>query len=168
MDEYKTFAVTLAHQAGKIMLEHFQVGVPTEIKPEAGNTPVTVADKLINDMVIDAVRTRFPEHAVLGEEQSLVKTAAPYTWVCDPIDGTMPYSAGVPTNVFSIALVDGKDGQPVLAIVFDPYMKRLYCAAKGKGATLNNTPIHVNEVKSLSDATIGTSSNAQLVSTPLP
>lgn len=158
MDEYLAFATKLAHAAGEIMLQHFQIGVATEIKASEGNTPVTVADKAINQLVVESVRSTYPNHAVSGEEQSLANEGAPYTWVCDPIDGTIPYSAGIPTNVFSLALVDNSDGQPIVAVVHDPYMKRLYTAVKGQGAFVNGERAHVNHVAVFADAMIGTSS----------
>ena len=123
MIEQLDFAKSLANEAGEVMLQHFQVGVANETKALEGDTPVTVADKAINSMVIEAIKRQYPDHSVIGEEESNRRDNAEYTWVCDPIDGTIPYVMGVPTNVFSIAMVD-KDGQPVVAVVFDPYMKR--------------------------------------------
>src|SRR6185369_16230217 len=120
MDEYLQFARGLADQAGAIMLEHFQVGVAKRDKAEADNTPVTIADTQINRLVIEAVRAKHPTHAVIGEEESHPADGVEFTWVCDPIDGTIPYTMGIPTNLFSLALVDG-EGQPVVAVVYDPY-----------------------------------------------
>lgn len=162
MDEYLTFAKNLAHDAGTIMLEHFQIGVSKKIKAYEGNSPVTVADTTINERVIEAVQAAYPTHAVIGEEQSLKVAHAPYAWVCDPIDGTIPYAAGVPTNVFSLALVDTVDGQPKLAVVYDPYLDRLYHAVAGGGAFVNDTQVHVNHVSDLRDAMVGTSSKRSL------
>lgn len=163
MEDYAAFGKRLAYEAGAIMLQYFQIGVATEIKTAEGNTPVTAADKAINKLVIDRVQATYSTHAVLGEEQSLPRENAPYIWVCDPIDGTIPYSAGIPTNVFSLALVDQADGQPKVAVVHDPYMKRLYHAVAGQGAFLNDTPIHVNQISDLAQAIIGTSSSRSTV-----
>ncbi len=152
--EQLDFAKGLAQEAGEIMLHHFQVGVANEAKVHEGNTPVTVADTAINSLVIEAIRGQYPAHAVIGEEESFGQEDAEYTWVCDPIDGTIPYVMGVPTNVFSLALV-GKDGQPVVAVVYDPYMKRKYWATKNGGAFLDDLPISVNQVGEISEAYIG-------------
>jgi fructose-1,6-bisphosphatase/inositol monophosphatase family enzyme len=159
MNEYLQFAQDLADRAGAIMLEHFQVGVPSQAKPEAGDSPVTIADTQINRLVIEAVQAAYPGQAVIGEEESHRVEGSELTWVCDPIDGTMPYTMGIPVNVFSLALVN-KDGEPVVAVVFDPYMKRKYWAVKGEGAYLNGQPIHVNAVSNLKQAYIGASMGA--------
>lgn len=157
MQDYLEFAKRLAQEAGEIMLQHFQIGVTNEVKAHEGNTPVTIADKEINKLVINAVKDRYPEHAVIGEEESYHVQGAKYKWVCDPIDGTIPYCIGMPTNVFCLSLVDASDGQPVVAVVYDPYMQRKYWAVKGEGAFMNDLPIHVNDVSSLADALIGNS-----------
>ena len=154
MTEQLDFAKGLADEAGEVMLQYFQVGVANETKALEGNTPVTLADKAINSMVIEAIKKQYPDHAVIGEEESHRQDNAEYTWVCDPIDGTIPYVMGVPTNVFSLAMVN-KEGQPVVAVVYDPYMKRKYWAIKGGGAFMNDQPIKVNGISEMSEAYIG-------------
>ncbi len=158
MDQYLQFATELAHKAGDIMLEHFQIGLAADLKATDGDSPVTVADKSINQLVIDSVRATYPDHAVHGEEQSLNTEGATFIWVCDPLDGTLPYRMGIPTNVFSIALVDSSDGQPKVAVVYDPHTKRLYHAITGQGAFVNDEKLHVNDTASLSNAMVGLSS----------
>jgi myo-inositol-1(or 4)-monophosphatase len=139
MDEYLAFAKQLALSAGEIMRKYFHDDVSTREK--ADKSIVTIADEAINQLVITRVAETYPDHAVLGEEASDLK-AAVYLWVCDPIDGTIPYAKNMPVSVFSLALV--KDGKPLIGVVYDPYMDRLYSAVEGQGAFLNDTPITVS------------------------
>lgn len=148
------FAKAVAEEAGLIMLKYFQSGVTSKLKPD--NTPVTKVDEAINLMVITIIKKQYPNHAILGEEESYIPKGASYKWICDPIDGTIPYTLGIPTNVFSLALVD-ESGQPIVAVVHDPYLKQKYWAVKNGGAFLNDFPIHVNKVNSLYKALIGNS-----------
>lgn len=141
--QYHDFAVKLAYQAGEIMLKHFQIGIAKETKSD--HTPLTIADTAINHMVIESVNKEYPDHVIQGEEESYKKSNSAYVWSCDPIDGTIPYTFGVPTSLFSLALL--KDGEPILGVLYDPYMKRLYHAMKGEGAFLNETRIMVNSEK---------------------
>ncbi len=143
MRDYLTFAKELALKAGDIMLEHFQIGVVTENK--ADNSPLTIADTTVNRMVIDEVAKHYPDHGVRGEEESSQKDHHKYVWICDPIDGTIPYAYGIPTNVFSLALAI--DGVPIAGVVYDPYLRRMFSAEKGKGAFMNNSKIQVNSDK---------------------
>lgn len=135
------FATELAYQAGDIMLKYFQIGVAKENKSDG--SPVTIADREVNALVIESVSKEYPNDGVLGEEASNLKEGAEYVWVCDPIDGTIPYTFGIPVSQFSLALV--KDGNPVVGVLYDPYMKRLYHAVKGGGAFMNEQRIHVNK-----------------------
>ncbi len=132
LEEYHAFAVTLAQRAGVIMRKHFATAA-TSFTMKGDNTPLTVADTSINSMVIKAVAKSFSSHSVLGEEESSAQVS-PQLWVCDPIDGTFPFTHGIPTSTFNLAYVH--DGEPLVAVTFDPFQKRMYSAIRGKGAWL--------------------------------
>ncbi len=134
------FAKRLAKKAGVIMKQYFNQDQQIEIKSD--NTPVTIADKQINQMVIDEVKANFPEDGVYGEEASFGKDKD-RLWVCDPIDGTMPYTLGIPMAAFSLALVI--DGEPILGVAFDPFLDKLFEAELNKGTKLNGEKINVND-----------------------
>lgn len=131
------FAVLTARQAGALMRDH--LGATAEIKGDG--TPVTRIDQEINTMVRVAVTGR--GDLMLGEEDTdHPATTRGRVWVCDPIDGTWLFAAGVPGSVFSLALVD--DGVPILGVVYDPWTDRLIYATKGQGAFVNGRRITVN------------------------
>ena len=132
------FAKSLAVEAGDIMLQWFQT---TSRDWKSDRTAVTEADFAINEHVIEAVSATFPGDSVLGEEESIDK-GSNRIWICDPVDGTMPFSHGVQISTFSLALTI--DGKPVVGVVYDPFMKRLFYAQTKGGAFLNDTRIHVS------------------------
>lgn len=141
MDQYIEFAKGLAQEAEKIALHYFSFDVEHVWKED--NTPLTKADTEINDLVIQRVNETFPEHSIYGEEQSILKENSQYIWVCDPIDGTIAYSCGMPLFVFSLALVDQSNGLPILWLIHDPIMKNIYWATKNGGAYRNDKKIQV-------------------------
>lgn len=132
--EYLLFAEQLADQAGEVMKQYFNAEDIGTIAKD-NDTPVTVADIKINQMVIDAVREAYPDHGVLGEEDSYAVDRE-YLWVCDPIDGTFPFSHGIPVFTFSLALV--QNGVPLVAVIYDPTMDRMCSAITGQGAWMND------------------------------
>ncbi|MEK9178787.1 MAG: inositol monophosphatase [Patescibacteria group bacterium] len=146
---YKNFVIDLAYKAGERMRKDFTLGMKKEWKKD--RTPVTITDTFVNQMVIDAISEKFPEHSILGEELSSLKDSE-YVWVCDPIDGTVPFSHGFPIFAFSLALV--KKGKPILGVIYDPIIDRMVYAEKGKGAFLNGKPIKVSTASSFSERTI--------------
>jgi len=142
--DYLNFAKDLAEKAGEIMRKNFMLGMTKEWKQD--NTPLTVTDTAINELVIQGVKAKFPDHGVLGEEDSFA-TDKEMLWVVDPVDGTMPFSHGVPASTFSLALV--KNGQPIVAAVEEPFIGRTYWATKGGGAFVNGDKLRVNDQEQL-------------------
>lgn len=140
MRSYKRFAIDLAKRAGDIIRKNFKLGMKKEWK--ADNTPLTETDLIINQLVIDRVKQKFPSHSVLSEEGSDFSEKSDYVWVCDPLDGTIPFSHGIPVCAFSLALVH--KGESILGVVYDPFMKRMFVSEKGKGAFMNGKEISVS------------------------
>lgn len=148
------FAKKLAYEAGEIMKQYFRADQYVETKKD--NTPVTIADKTVNNLVIEKVQSAFPEDGVMGEEASW-HTDSERLWVCDPIDGTIGYTMRIPTSMFSLALVI--DGKPVLAVTYNPRVDELYHAVLGEGAFMNSQPIKVSSKAWGEDTRITTSSH---------
>lgn len=87
----------------------------------------------------------YPTVGWLGEiedAQALTLAAQGEFWICDAIDGAVQYLRGIPQWVISLTLL--RDGQPVLAVVYDVIHQELFHAERGKGAFLNQQPIAVN------------------------
>lgn len=153
-EEELAFAKNLAKEAEEIALNHFNLEIENTWKED--NTPLTKADTEINDLVIKRINETYPSHSIHGEERSDKKENSKYIWVCDPIDGTMPFSKGLPIFTFSIALVDQSNGQPVLGLVNDPIMKNMYWAYKNSGAYRNDKKILVTKDTSLFNTYLNT------------
>lgn len=133
------FAEALAREAGEIILKYYLIDQNIETKSDS--SPVTIADKLVNQLVIERIKKSFPEHGVLGEEESW-SSESEKLWVCDPIDGTKAYILHIPVAMFSLAYVE--NGIPCLAVAYNPFTNEMYKAVRNRGATLNNHPIHVS------------------------
>lgn len=138
--EYLDFAKDIAHKAGEIMLKYFQGENGSSYKFD--QTIVTKADMEINEYLIKRIKESFPTHSVDGEEEQFGNSD--YVWVCDPVDGTSMYARHIPTAVFSLALV--VNGKPEVGVVYDPFTNSMYTAIKGKGASVNDVKINVNDI----------------------
>lgn len=151
MQEYLDIAKEIAREAGVIMTNHFGMGLQHTFKADAQSVSnqyaVTEADTLIQELITSRLSAAYPAHSLYGEEGDSL-TGSEFVWVFDPIDGTAPFLRGVPTNVVSIALV--KDGVPVVGVVYDPHMDRLYYAVRGEGAFLNGKAISTSPRTELS------------------
>lgn len=155
MNDYRReleVAKQLAKEAGDIMLKYFD-SAASDPTIKSDRTIVTKADTEINDRVIELLKEETPGYSIWGEEQSFIVENSEFTWVCDPVDGTMPFSKGLPLSSFSLALVN-KEGQSVIGVVYDPFQDRLFEAVKGGGAFLNGTRISVSDKADLDVAYI--------------
>ena len=76
-----------------------------------------------------------------GEQGSILKDG--YTWIVDPIDGTMNFSRGIPECAVSVALL--KDGEPYIGVVYNPFTDILWKAERGCGAYRNGERVHVSD-----------------------
>ncbi len=144
MKDYVPFAIDMAYKAGRIIRKNFTLGMKKTLK-QTDSSPLTISDTAINHMVTEAIDKEFPTHRVIGEEESNKKSNSEYTWVCDPIDGTIPFSSGIPISTFSLALT--KYGIPIVGVIYDPFMDRLFMGKKGQGAFLNNKKVSVSKSK---------------------
>lgn len=121
---YLPFAKSLADLARPIARRYFQQSVNVAVK--ADHTPVTIADKEIEQAIRCHIRQRFPDHAIMGEEFGTENKEAEYCWVIDPIDGTKAFIAGRPTFTTLIGLTHR--GRPVLGIVDQPISEERWAA----------------------------------------
>lgn len=139
--KYLEFAEKLAYEAGEIMENNFRLNMHKEYKKDG--SPVTSTDLAINMLVRKRMTEVFPDVALISEEsgEDGIRKVEGIAAVVDELDGTIPFSHGIPTFVFSIAFVE--NGVPFACVVYDPIMKRLFSSTKGGGAFLNGNKISV-------------------------
>ncbi len=151
MSEYLTVCEDAARAGGAVLLEKYG---RVDAREKGPADLVTEADLASQEAVCGVVLDAFPEHRVLGEEDPLLGTAAnlatEFRWLVDPLDGTTNYVHGVPHFAVSVALE--RAGDLLAATVFSPLQNECYTAAPGAGARLNGEPIHVSDVRQLSNA----------------
>lgn len=97
-------------------------------------------EKILKQELLDIV----PEAGFLGEEQEKNFKDKGYCFICDPIDGTTNFIKGLKHSAVSVALL--YDGQPIIGVIYDPYLDEMFWAEKGKGAFLNKNAIHTTNV----------------------
>jgi histidinol-phosphatase len=127
--------------------------LPVERKSDG--SPVTPFDRDAEQQ-IRKILASDPDYVwpVLGEEYGGDTTGARYRWVVDPIDGTMPYSRGLPYFGTLIALEDPSARRALVGVIQLPACTELYTAARGLGAHCNGTPIKVAPRRELSDCLV--------------
>ncbi|CAL1520826.1 inositol monophosphatase family protein [Chitinophaga sp. MM2321] len=149
----KTTLLKATEASGKILQQYFNGSFEVSSKSTI-NDLVTEADKKSEAVIIDVIRAAYPDHFILSEEVGEMKTASNVKWIIDPIDGTVNFANGIPICCVSIGVE--KDGEMILGAVYNPFMNELFLAEKGKGATLNDKPIHVSVKSNLATSCLVT------------
>lgn len=151
-------ALTLADQADQITLERFGA-LDLRVDRKADDTPVTDADRAVEDALRATLATQRPTDAIVGEERG-GQVGSGRSWIIDPIDGTKNYVRGVPVWATLIALVE--DGGVSVGCVSAPALGRRWWAGVGCGAftsALGRTRrLRVSQVARLEDASVSFSS----------
>jgi len=153
MNPFLEVAVEAAREAGAILRAEFDR--PKKITYKGEVDLVTESDHRSEKVVVERLRGRFPDHAIVAEEGSTGAAAgAKYCWHIDPLDGTTNFAHGYPCFAVSIGLAE--EGQPVAGVVFNPVSDELFSAVRGEGAYLNGKRIHVSAVEKLAQSLVAT------------
>ena len=142
-----------AREAGQLMKERFNSGFRIDNK-DGVNDLVTEVDHASEKLIMDIIRTEFPDHFILSEEVGEIKMDSAYKWIIDPIDGTVNYANGIPICCVSIGVEH--EGKMVLGAVFNPFIDEFFFAEKGAGAFMNEKRIRVSEKDSVSHSCLVT------------
>ena len=129
-DEDLTLALELADVADEITMDRFRAAdLVVETKPDM--TPVSEADRAVEQRMRELIAQRRPGDALIGEEYG-GDAAGARRWIVDPIDGTKGYVRGMPVWATLLALEDGDVLRT--AVVSAPAMQRRWWASAGAGA----------------------------------
>ena len=136
---------------GEIIRDRFLTDKEVRFKGRADI--VTDVDLAAERVILDLVRTEFPQFSILSEESSPIETGSPYTWVIDPIDGTRNFAEGIPHFCVVVALARGSD--VVMGVTYDPIKEETFTAQQGLGARLNGEPISVSDRQEIPQCVLG-------------
>lgn len=112
-------------EAGRLEMAHFTAGVPIEKK--ADRSPVTVADREAETVIVNALAEIAPGVTIVAEELVAAGQApepAERFFLVDALDGTRHFVRGSPEFSINIALVD--KGRPVFGLIYGPPSGRLF------------------------------------------
>lgn len=144
-------ATRLARKAGDLAVERISTATAFS-KGDAGDL-VTEADHESEALIVQGIRDRFPDHAVLGEETGLHgATGAEVRWLVDPLDGTNNFVMGVP--YFGVCITACVGEEPIVAVAHNSPARRTFAAVRGSGCTVDGVPMRMPAPSPLRQATV--------------
>ncbi|MDQ7906507.1 inositol monophosphatase family protein [Phytohabitans sp. ZYX-F-186] len=147
-------AVEIVRDAGETARRMRVEGVSGVATKSTDTDVVTAADRAVERQVVDALRVRRPEDAVLGEEYGASGTHGRVRWILDPIDGTVNYLYDLPQ--YAVSLAAEVDGRVVAGVVRNPATGAEWTATLGGGAFHGGTRLHGSPQTELAQALVGT------------
>lgn len=155
MDYEKHFADFFAQAAEvsrRIALRYFRREIPVSNKED--NSPVTEADREIEQNLRALIGEAFPGHGIIGEEYGEQDTGAEFVWVIDPIDGTKSFITGRPQFGTIIGLMH--EGKPVVGLIEQAFTGERWFGVADRFASHNGKPIRIARPRTLKEARLST------------
>ncbi|KAG5669002.1 hypothetical protein PVAND_016905 [Polypedilum vanderplanki] len=151
IDDCFEFVRDLVRKCGEVLLEGFKDCGEVTIKT-ADHDLVTFYDGKIEEILIEGIKEKYPDHKFIAEEDSATKnrenilTSLP-SWIIDPIDGTINFVKRLHFVCISVAFVI--DRQLNFAFLYNPTLNEFFHARKNQGAFLNGKIISASKKEEL-------------------
>lgn len=148
-------AINAARQAGTIIMRAYDDKNRLTIASKGLNDYVTQVDKAAENIIIKVLQEAYPEHSIIAEESGeYMKNNSKYTWIIDPLDGTLNFINGFGHFCVSIGLMVNNSIEH--GVIYDPIRNELFTASKGCGASVDSKRIRVNKASSINNAFLAT------------
>lgn len=145
-------AIESVNSSAKILVDKFEKLKLCSFKSKSDI--VTEVDLEVEKFLVSRIQKNFPDHDILSEEMGSLQNGSRFLWIIDPIDGTMNYYHS--SSPFRIGVCFLIDQQPVLSVISNPLKNDMFVSEKGKGSTLNDKPISVNDNEELKNSIVMT------------
>ena len=139
-------AIDAAQKAGTVLKEGFRTDYTISSKSQIHDL-VTEYDHKSEAIIIETIRSSFPDHQILTEESGHHASDGDITWIIDPLDGTVNFAHGIPFFCVSIAAIQGTD--ILCGVIYSSMTEELFTAEMGEGAFLNGHSYKVTQQTSL-------------------
>lgn len=152
MEPIKQAGIRAAYRAGEILKNRF--GRLISVTKKGAIDLVTAADIESEQVIVETIRERFPDHTILAEESGALEGDPQYRWIIDPLDGTTNFAHNL--GIFAVSIAFAHKDDLLMGMVFNPIDGEFFTGFKGGGAYLNNQPISVTPRKSVNDSLLCT------------
>ena len=142
--------IKASEKASKVLIRDFGELEKLQVSKKGPQDFVTNSDIKVEKILIEELKRARPNYSILSEENGIEKNKdQSYTWIIDPIDGTVNFLHGIPHFAISIALQF--KNEIISGLIFDPIKNELFYAEKDKGAFFNNQRIRVSKKNQIDD-----------------
>ncbi len=145
--------INISKEAGIIIRDGFKTKLTLEYKSNSSDF-VTNIDKAAEKVIVNFIKKEYPTHNILAEESGSESKGSEYTWVIDPLDGTMNFAHGLP--IFSVSIGVMKKDEIIAGVIYDVMNNIVFSSEQGSGAFQNGLKIMVSKNPELSKSLLVT------------
>lgn len=153
LNAVQNVAIGAAYAGANTLSGYF--GSTGGVHKKGPNNLVTDADLQSQQQIVASIRKKYPEHAVMAEEEGLhSEESAQSQWIIDPLDGTTNFAHGIP--IFAVSIAFAQEGTTRVGVVLNPISGELFTAVEGRGAAVNNSAAAVSSESEISESLLVT------------
>lgn len=156
--------IQLALEAGKKIMEVYEdESLFAQVEVKSDKSPLTLADKRANEVIVAGLKANYPEFAILSEEEKddLSRRDNPFCFIVDPLDGTKEFVKR--NGQFTVNIALAQEQKVILGVIFVPATGDLYYASQGNGSYFKNPQGVVSENKVSTQVGLDNPSQIRLV-----
>ena len=142
MNTFLEIAKKAAYQAGEFLLTSLDGTREIHYKGKGHYNPFSQIDEKAETIIFGAITSAFPEHNFISEERGKKITASDYTWIIDPLDGTINFIHKY--RYFSVSISLLYQDEAIVGVIYNPLVNEMFTAVKDRGAYLNEKRIKVS------------------------
>jgi 3'(2'), 5'-bisphosphate nucleotidase len=135
-DQLRTAVTALVREAGRATMTYYDRPEDAGVREKADQSPVTLADEVAHDILVQGLQRLDPRTPVVSEEAAAAefeqRRGWSRFWLVDPLDGTKEFIKRRAEFTVNVGLIER--GEPVFGVVMAPALDLLYWAVKGGGA----------------------------------
>ncbi|WP_306054255.1 inositol monophosphatase family protein [Natronococcus wangiae] len=150
LSKVETTAIEACTAGGRHLRDAYRAG-DTEVD-RLEHDVKSSADTGSERRMLEAIRSRFPDHRIRAEESGVHEGDGAYEWLVDPLDGTNNFESGLPSFASAATVLKGDD--PVLGVVYVPLLDDLYVGRRDGGVRYNGRPVRADGDAAPSTATV--------------
>ncbi|RUO45141.1 3'(2'),5'-bisphosphate nucleotidase CysQ [Idiomarina aquatica] len=136
----------IARDAGAAIMEIYNSD-DFDVQLKGDDSPLTKADLAAHRVIVDGLSQLNEQYPILSEESADIswdkRQQWQRYWLVDPLDGTKEFIKRNGEFTVNIALIE--NGEPVMGVVYAPVLDAMYVGDRANGATLNDTPIQIEQ-----------------------
>lgn len=153
LNAIQNVAIGAAYAGAGVLSGYF--GSTGGVHKKGPNDLVTDADLESQQQIVAAIREKYPDHAVMAEEEGLhSEESTRCQWIIDPLDGTTNFAHGIP--IFAVSIAFAHENTTRVGVVLNPISGELFTAVEGRGAAVNNSTAAVSPESEISESLLVT------------